>query len=530
MPTTLAFVAPWESSRAVANIPREPRSDVVVLLLESVAKGSSLPWHRQKLVLLLSSMQHFAASLEAAGYRVAYRRAASYAEGIAAAAAEFSADKVVATEGREQDMVDELDRARTLLEADARTLTLREDRGFLATREEFATWARGRKEYRMEFFYREMRRKHGILMEADGTPSGGQWNFDADNRKPWPKGRPAPEVWRVEPDAITRTQMERVRRWRNRWGSVDQFALPVTRADAKAWLDRFIAERLPEFGPYEDALVHGAPDLLHSTLSSILNVGLLHPLECVRKAEAAWRDGLVPIASAEGFIRQILGWREYIRGMYWHLMPGLRTANALNATRALPRWFWAPDGEAYDEARTTGDACEMRCLADTIRQVREYGRVHHIARLMVQCNIATLLGVEPAALSRWYWSAFTDAYEWVELPNVVGMGTWGDGGALASKPYVASGAYINRMSNYCGSCRYDVKQRTGPDACPVNVLYWDFLASHQPRFANHPRMRMMFVHVKNIAEPELVQIRTQAAAFREALQYDSTFAPLVHET
>jgi deoxyribodipyrimidine photolyase-related protein len=172
----------------------------------------------------------------------------------------------------------------------------------------------------------------------------------------------------------------------------------------------------------------------------------------------------------------------------------------------------------------------MRCLADTIRQVREYGRVHHIARLMVQCNIATLLGVEPAALSRWYWSAFTDAYEWVELPNVVGMGTWGDGGALASKPYVASGAYINRMSNYCGSCRYDVKQRTGPDACPVNVLYWDFLASHQPRFANHPRMRMMFVHVKNIAEPELVQIRTQAAAFREALQYDSTFAPPVLET
>ena len=167
----------------------------------------------------------------------------------------------------------------------------------------------------------------------------------------------------------------------------------------------------------------------------------------------------------------------------------------------------------------------MRCLADTIRQVRDHGRVHHIARLMVQCNIATLLGVEPAALSRWYWSAFTDAYEWVELPNVIGMGTWGDGGALASKPYVASGAYINRMSNYCGGCRYDVKQRTGPDACPVNVLYWDFLASHQARFGTHPRMRMMFVHVKNIAEPELVQIRAQAAAFREALDYDSGFAP-----
>ena len=228
MPTTLAFLAPWESSRAVANLPREPRGDVVVLLLESVAKGSSLPWHRQKLVLLLSSMQHFAASLESAGYRVAYRKAPSYAEGIAAAAAEFNAAKVVATEGREQDMVDELDRARTLLESESRTLTLREDRGFLATREEFATWARGRKEYRMEFFYREMRRKHGILMEADGTPSGGQWNFDADNRKPWPKGRAAPEVWRVEPDDITRAQMDRVRTWRNRWGSRSRSGRPIS--------------------------------------------------------------------------------------------------------------------------------------------------------------------------------------------------------------------------------------------------------------------------------------------------------------
>ncbi len=524
--TTLAFVAPWECSRALANIPREPRDDVVVLLLESVAKGASLPWHRQKLVLILSAMRHFAASLEAAGYRVALRAAApSYAEGIAAAAAEFDAERVVATEGREQDMVEELDRCRAILEIDGRTLRLREDRGFLASREEFATWARSRKEFRMEFFYREMRRKHNVLMEADGTPCGGQWNFDADNRKPWPKGRPAPEVWRTEPDDVTRAQMDRVRQWHNRWGTVDSFAVPVTRLDAKAWLDRFIAERLPEFGPYEDALVHGSPDLLHSTLSSLINVGLLHPLECVRKAEQAWRDGHVPIASAEGFIRQILGWREYIRGMYWHLMPGLRTANALGATHDLPRWFWAPDGEAYDASGETGTPCEMRCLNDSIRQVRDHGRVHHIARLMVQCNIATLIGVEPAALSRWFWSAFTDAYEWVQLPNVVGMGTWGDGGALASKPYVASGAYINRMSNYCGSCRYDVKQRTGPDACPVNVLYWDFLDRHQARFANHPRMRMMFVHVKKIAEPELVQIRRQAAEFREALSYDGTFAP-----
>jgi deoxyribodipyrimidine photolyase-related protein len=517
---TLAFVAPWECSRAVANIPREPREDVVVVLLESVAKGASLPWHRQKLVLVLSAMRHFAASLEQAGHRVVLRNAPSYAEGLASLAEEFGATRVVATEGREQDMVDELERARALLEARGVSLVLREDRGFLATREEFATWARGRKEHRMEWFYREMRRKHHILIEEDGKPSGGEWNYDADNRKPWPKGRAVPSVWRCEPDAITREQMARVSAWKGRWGSVDSFALPVTRADAKAWLERFIVERLPEFGPYEDALVHGAPDLLHSSLSSLLNVGLLHPLEVVRRAERAWREGLVPIASAEGFIRQILGWREYIRGMYWHLMPGLRTANALEAPLGLPRWFWAPDGEAYDGQ--PGTPCEMRCLADTIRQVRDYGRTHHIARLMVQCNFATMLGVQPAALSRWYWSAFTDAYEWVELPNVAGMGTWGDGGALASKPYVASGAYVNRMSNYCGSCRYDVKQRTGPDACPMNFLYWDFMAQHRARFANHPRMRMMTKHLDGMADEELVQIRRQAGEFRASLAFDVT--------
>jgi deoxyribodipyrimidine photolyase-related protein len=516
---TLAFVAPWECSRAVANIPREPRDDVIVVLLESVAKGASLPWHRQKLVLLLSSMRHFAAQLQAAGYRVVLHRAASYAEGLAELAREHQASRVVATEGREQDMVEELDRARATLEALGVSLVLREDRGFLATREEFATWARGRKEYRMEWFYREMRRKHQILMEPDGTPSGGAWNFDVDNRKSWPKTRALPPVWRVEPDAITREQMARVAKWSNRWGSVDRFALPVTRADAKAWLERFITERLPEFGPYEDAMMHGAPDLLHSSLSSLLNVGLLHPLEVVKRAERAYREGHVPVASAEGFIRQILGWREYIRGMYWTLMPGLRTANALEAPLGLPNWYWAPDGESYDGTQSA--ACDLRCLHDTVTQVRDYGRTHHIARLMVQGNFATLLGVTPAALSRWFWAGFTDAYEWVELPNVNGMATWGDGGALASKPYVASGAYINRMSNYCASCRYDVKQRIGPDACPFNLLYWDFMARHRERFANHPRMRMMTKHLDTMPAEELVQIRREAEAFRSRVPLES---------
>jgi deoxyribodipyrimidine photolyase-related protein len=522
-PLTLAFVAPWECSRAVANIPREPRDHVVIVLLESVAKGASLPWHRQKLVLVLSAMEHFADALRSAGYRVIHRRTARYADGLHDIAVELGATRVVATAGREQDMVDELAVARERLDAAGISLVLREDRGFVATREDFSAWASGRKEYRMEWFYREMRRKHGILMEPDGTPTGGTWNFDSENRKPWPKARAVPDRFAVTPDAMTCAIMARVASWRGRWGTVDTFALPVTRRDARHWLERFVVERLPEFGPYEDALVHGQSDLLHSTLSSLINVGLLHPLEVVQRAERAYREGLIPIASAEGFVRQILGWREYIRGMYWLLMPALRTANALEATLPLPRWFWAPDGEAYDESQAGGAACGMACLGDTIRQVREHGRVHHIGRLMVQCNFATLLGVEPAALSRWFWSAFTDAYEWVELPNVVGMGTWGDGGVLASKPYVASGAYINRMSDYCGRCAYDVKARSGADACPMNVLYWDFLDRHRARFAAHPRMSMMIRHVERIAEPELVRIRRSATEFRESLAYDASF-------
>ena len=518
--TTLLFVAPWECSRAVSQVPREPDDDVVVCFVESVEKGAALPWHRQKLVLVLSCMRHFADALAAAGYRVDHRLAATYEEGIAAAAREHGASRVIATEGREWEMVQSLTRTAALLERDGVALELREDRGFMASRADFSRWSAGRKELRMEFFYREMRRKHGILMEPDGTPTGGAWNFDAENRLPWPKQAPVPERMTVAPDDVTRGIMVRVARWRGRWGPVDGFALPVTRADAKALLQRFVRERLPTFGPYEDAMQLGHADLLHSTLSSVINIGLLHPREVLQAVERAHRDGHVPLASAEGFIRQVLGWREYVRGVYWHLMPGFREANALGATLPLPQWFWAPDGEAYGE-HGTSSPCEMNCLHDTIRAVRDTGRVHHIPRLMVQSNFATLLGVVPAALNRWFWAAFTDAYEWVTLPNVVGMATFGDGGVMASKPYVASGSYINRMSNYCAGCRFDPKQRTGSDACPFNLLYWDFLARHRDRFANHPRMAMMIRNLDRIDADELVQIRRGAGVFRESLAYDA---------
>jgi deoxyribodipyrimidine photolyase-related protein len=451
--------------------------------------------------------------------------APSYAEGIVAAAREHGAQRVVATEGREWQMREELELLAPQLAAQKVLHELRTDRGFIAPLNTFQQWAAGRKELRQEWFYRELRRSTGILMEPDGTPSGGEWNFDTENRKPWPKGRAAPTRMVFEPDALTRSTMQQVAQWRGRWGTVDGFSLPVTRADALTLLERFISERLAEFGPFEDAMVAGEPDLLHSTLSSVINIGLLSPLEVVRRAERAYREGTAPIASVEGFVRQILGWREYVRGIYWHLMPGLRTANALEADLELPLWFWDPDGSGTYEGTPTNVAttdtaptpCQMACLRDSIAQVRTHGRTHHIHRLMVQSNIATLLGVKPEALSRWFWAAFTDAYEWVELPNVAGMGTWGDGGVMASKPYVSSGAYINRMSNYCAGCHYDVKARVGATACPVNTLYWDFMARHRERFARNPRMVMMMKNLDRIPAAELADIRTQAASFRASV-------------
>jgi deoxyribodipyrimidine photolyase-related protein len=517
---TLVFVAPWECSRVVAQVPRQPAENLIVCFIESVEKGAALPWHRQKLVLVLSAMRHFADALTAAHYRVDWRRAPTYEAGIAAAAREHRAARVVATDGREWEMTQSLERAAVLLANDGIELELREDRGFMSSRADFVRWAEGRKELRMEFFYRAMRRTHGVLMLPDGKPAGGAWNFDAENRRPWPKGAPVPPRMTFEPDDVTQKIMTRVGRWRGRWGSIDGFSLPVTRRDAKTLLRRFVHERLPTFGPYEDAMQHGDGDMLHSSLSSVINIGLLHPREVLQAVEHAWREGLVPLASAEGFVRQVLGWREYVRGVYWHLMPDLRNANALGGTLPLPLWFWTPDGEAGYDQRAASAPCEMRCLSDTLRTVRDTGRVHHIPRLMVQANFATLLGVVPAALNRWFWAAFTDAYEWVTLPNVNGMATWGDGGVMASKPYVASGSYINRMSNYCTGCRYDVKRRTGPDACPFNLLYWDFLARHRERFASHPRMSMMVRNLDRIAPDELVQIRRDAAAFRASLSYD----------
>jgi deoxyribodipyrimidine photolyase-related protein len=356
----------------------------------------------------------------------------------------------------------------------------------------------------MEFFYREMRRETGLLMEGD-DPVGGKWNYDAENRAALPKGVVPPEPLRFAPDEITREVMALVAgRFGAHFGDVAGFAWPVTARQARAALEDFITHRLPRFGDYQDAMAAGQPTLFHALVSTSLNIGLLDPMEACRAAEDAWRDGRAPLNAVEGFIRQILGWREYVRGLYWQLMPGYAEHNALAAHRPLPAFYW-------------GAPTSMRCMQQAIAQTRDLAYAHHIQRLMVTGNFALLAGLAPAEVNAWYLAVYADAFEWVELPNTHGMAIHADGGVLASKPYAASGAYINRMSDYCGGCAHDPKQATGPRACPFNALYWDFIARNADRFATNPRMAMPLRTLAKMDPRKVAGLRAEAARFLATL-------------
>jgi deoxyribodipyrimidine photolyase-related protein len=392
-------------------------------------------------------------------------------------------------------------------------LRLIDDPHFLCSRAEFTQWARGKQQLRMEFFYRWMRQRTGVLMEPAGQgsgegkgqpqPVGGAWNFDADNRQPFPKGGPGLELAaappaRFEPDALTRQVLQEVReRFPDHPGALDSFAWPVTRAQALHALHTFVGTRLAQFGPYQDAQWAGEPFGWHSLLSVALNLHLLDQREVIAAAEQAWRRGEVPLASAEGFIRQILGWREFIRGMYWLDMPGLAQANHLQAHNPLPAWFW------------TGDT-DMACLRDAIGQTLRHGYAHHIQRLMVTGLYTLLAGTAPQQVADWYLAVYVDAIEWVELPNVAGMALYANGGRFTSKPYAASGAYIHRMSNHCQGCRYKPTERTGPRACPITTLYWAFLDRHESELAGNPRTALMVKHLSRMAPAEREAVREAA--------------------
>jgi deoxyribodipyrimidine photolyase-related protein len=494
-------------THSLASLRDVDRGTAVVLMAEVRAECTYVKHHKKKIALVLSAMRHFAAELREAGWTVDYVMfddpANTHSLRGEVAAARHRATAIRAVEAGEYRL---LQNQRGWGEATGLPVELLDDDRFVCSRPKFESWTEGRTTFRMEYFYRDMRKATDVLMTPDGKPEGGSWNYDHDNRATPPRGLNYPAPERFAPDPITQDVLELVaREFSGHFGDLDNFNLPVTRANALRALDHFITLSLPDFGRYQDAMIVGQDYLYHSVLSLCLNTGLLGPLEVCRAAEAAYRDGSAPINSVEGFIRQIIGWREYMRGMYWRDMPKLAGRNALQADRPLPDFYW------------TGDT-DMRCLSESVGQTRREAYAHHIQRLMVLGNFAAIAGVSPQALSDWFLVVYFDAYEWVEMPNVIGMSQYADGGAIASKPYVSTGAYINRMSDYCRRCRYDVKQRTGPDACPFNALYWDFLARHEERFRGNGRMRNIYLGWDRLGPAEQKAIRDQAATTLDALK------------
>ena len=480
------------------------KSRDVVVMAEVMAEGTYVPHHPQKIALVLTAMRKFAAALQADGWQVAYAQlddpqtGPSISAELLRRAAEFGAASVIATRPGEWRLIAEL-------EALPLSVTVLPDDRFICSDAEFAIWAEGRKQMRMEYFYRDMRRKTGLMMQGD-APAGGQWNYDHDNRKPATADLFRTPALRFEPDQTTLDVLTLVEtRFSGHFGTLRPFGWATDRAGALLALDHFVTHALPTFGDYQDAMLTNDPVLSHSLLSPYLNTGLLTPLEVCIRAEAAWKSGTVPINAAEGFIRQIIGWREFVRGIYFLQGPDYTTRNALGHKRDLPAVYW-------------GAPTKMACMSRAVGQTREMAYAHHIQRLMITGNFALLAGVDPAQVHAWYLAVYIDAFEWVEAPNTIGMSQYADGGILGSKPYVSSGAYIDRMSDYCKGCAYRVKDKSGPNACPFNLLYWDFLTRHRTRFAANPRMAQMYRVWDKMDDDHKNRVLQDAAGFLTKLE------------
>ncbi len=480
------------------------------LWMAEVAGEATHVWsHKARIALFLSAMRHFRDALRKRGWTVLYRQLdepgnlGDLAAELTRSLRQRRPERLVLVEPGEFRVQRALQRAAAQCDT---PLEMRADRHFLCTREEFARHAAGRKQLRMEYFYRHMRRQTRILVDGQ-QPTGGAWNYDAENRQSFgskgPKSLPLPPSF--PPDAVTREVLGLVaRRFPSHPGHLETFDWPVDRAQALVALEDFVAHRLPRFGQFQDAMWTGEPFLYHSLLSSSLNLKLLHPREPIEAAVGCWRSGRAPINAVEGFVRQILGWREYVRGVYWRYMPDYLDRNRLGADLELPELYWTAD-------------TDMHCLRQAILQTLEYGYAHHIQRLMLNGLFALLFGVRPRAVHEWYLAVYVDAVEWVEVPNTLGMSQFADGGIMASKPYVASGKYIQRMSNYCADCRYQPGEACGEDACPFTTLYWDFLQRHRSRLEKNPRMVVQVRNLKRKTAAELAAIRRRAAATRSQL-------------
>lgn len=473
-------------------------AQVPVILIEAAQHVKVRPYHRQKLVLVWSAMRHFAEELRQAGWSVTYSIAADFetplrdwikAEKITELRVMWPSDRPFA------DLIQSLDLPCPL--------TLVPNHQFLWTAEEFRAWAKGRKNLLMEYFYRAGRQRFQILMEGK-HPIGGTWNLDKENRKP-PKGKlhPPQRLW-FEPDSITQEVIQFVEAGQfSDYGAIEPFRWGVTRSQALQVLDHFITDCLPTFGPYQDAMVTGEENLWHALLSPYLNLGLLHPMEVIRAAEAAYFDRQLDLNSVEGFIRQVLGWREYMHGLYHYVDADYPQRNRFNHTQPLPTFFW------------NADQTDMNCLHQTLQQVEQTAYAHHIQRLMVLSNFSLIAGLSPQEVENWFHAVFIDAYDWVMQTNVIGMGLFADGGILASKPYAASANYINKMSDYCKGCRYKASDRTGDNACPFNFFYWDFLDRHRSTLQSQGRMSFILKNLDKMPAAELAEIRQRAIEWHQ---------------
>jgi deoxyribodipyrimidine photolyase-related protein len=496
MVNRLVLVLGDQLSTDLTALKQADRSADLIVMAEVMGEGTYVPHHPKKIALILSAMRHFAEELRADGWQVAYTRlddaqnTHSLNAELLRRASETGATEIIVTQPGEWRLHN------VLSELPIPVRMLPDDR-FICGLPEIQNWAKGRKSLRMEYFYREMRRKTGLLMDGD-QPLGDKWNFDHDNRKPAQDDLLRAAPMQFEPDAITQDVLKLVeQRFDAHFGTLRPFWFAVTREDALRALDHFVTHLLAGFGDYQDAMLQSDRFLHHSILSPYLNIGLLSPLEVCQRVEDAYHAGQVPLNAAEGYIRQVIGWREYVRGIYFMEGPDYVQRNALDHQRKVPDFYW-------------GEPTRMNCVSHAVAQTRDEAYAHHIQRLMVTGNFALLAGVNPTALHEWYLAVYADAFEWVEAPNTVGMSQFADGGLLGSKPYVSSGNYINKMSDYCGSCSYSVTTKTGKKACPFNLLYWHFLMRHRARFERNPRMAQMYRTWDRMAEDKRATILRDA--------------------
>jgi deoxyribodipyrimidine photolyase-related protein len=490
-------------SPTISSLRGADKTKDTILICEVQQEATYVKHHKKKLVFIFSAMRHFAQELQDAKYRVIYHKlddatpVSRFSDAVTRAAQMGDFDEIVVTEPSEYRVLEEIKLLPDLLNL---PVDMRPDTRFLTSHSDFQNWSAGRKSLRMEYFYREMRKRYTILMEGD-QPIGDQWNFDSDNRKAPNATLTIPDTFRLAPDDVTLEVCAMVEQlFPDHMGAATPFHFAVTAEGARAALQQFVEERLAFFGDYQDAMLQDEAWMFHAHIGLYLNTGLLLPLECIAAAEQAYHRGQAPLNAVEGFIRQILGWREFVRGLYWQNMPGYETLNFFDAQRDLPDFYWTAD-------------TRMNCLRQSVQETIDHAYAHHIQRLMVLGNFALLAGILPAQVNDWFLSVYADAFEWVELPNVSGMALFADGGKLASKPYASGGGYINKMSNYCKGCSYSVTAKNGPKACPFNYLYWDFLDRNRAKLRANPRVGMMYRVYDRMDADKQQAIRSDAEQF-----------------